>query len=26
MKKRFSKLFHRSGHIMNLDEIINSMT
>ncbi|SUH37906.1 methionine sulfoxide reductase B [Salmonella enterica subsp. enterica] len=26
LKKRFSKLFHRSGHIMNLDEIINSMT
>ncbi len=26
-EKRFSKLiFHRSGHIMNLDGIINSMT
>ncbi|EFY0938522.1 DUF1315 domain-containing protein, partial [Shigella flexneri] len=25
MKKRFSNLFHRSGKIMNLDDIINSM-
>lgn len=26
VEKRFSNLFHRSGKIMNLDDIINSMT